>query len=56
MMTLKEAIEILQAVDGAESIEMTRETKEAIETAEAALTYIDMHDLDRTPVERRITF
>ena len=56
MMTLKEAIEILQAVDGAESIEMTRETKEAIETAEAALTYIDMHDLDRTPKERRITF
>ena len=56
MMTLKEAIEILQAMDGAESIEMTRETKEAIETAEAALTYIDMHDLDRTPKERRITF
>ena len=67
MMTLKRAIEVLQATDGAGSIEMTQETKEAIEMAEAALIDIDMQlDVDpkvcdkcraeETPVERRITF
>lgn len=55
-MILKRAIEVLQAMDGAESIEMTQETKEAIETAEAVMAYIDMHDLDGTQKERRITF
>lgn len=55
-MTLNRAIEILRAMDGAENIEMTRETKEALEMAEAAMTYIDTHDLDGTPKEREITF
>ena len=56
MMTLNRAIEILRATDGAESIEMTSETKEALETAEVALAYIDMHNLDGTPKKRKITF
>ena len=56
MMTLKRAIEVLQAMDGAESIEMTQETKEAIEMAVAALTYADMRAFDGTPKEREITF
>ena len=56
MMTLKRALEVLQAMDGAESIEMTQETKEALKMAEATMARcIDMQ-LDETPKEHRITF
>ena len=56
MMTINRAIEILRAMDGAERIEMTRETKEAIEMAVVFMAYPDTHDLDGTQKERRITF
>lgn len=62
MMTIKRAIEVLQAVDGAESIEMTQETKEAIEVARLALAYYDANPgvapnvFDGTPKKREITF
>ena len=65
MMTLKRAIEVLQAMDGAESIEMTQEVTEAIEQAVGALIYIDgmsveadpgAFDLDGAPKKREITF
>lgn len=63
MMTLRRALEVLQATDGAESIEMTQETKEALKMAEATMARcIDMQPgaglsaFDETPKERRITF
>ena len=62
-MTLKRAIEVLQATDGAESIEMTQETKEAIEMAVTALIDrldmqpgVDPNVFDGAPKKRRITF
>ena len=61
-MTLKRAIEVLQATDGAESIEMTQETKEAIEMAVDVLIHFDVqlegdpNVFDGAPKKRRITF
>ena len=55
-MTIDRAIQVLKAMDGAESIEMTRETKEAIEMAVVFMAYPNPHDLDGSPKKREITF